>query len=67
MISLLPSTSPINVTNAAMASPVMSSLLPITAASATELCETSALSTSAVEILCPEIFITSSTRPNSQT
>jgi hypothetical protein len=46
--------------------PVRSSLRPQTAASATFLWSTSALSTSIVEIRWPEMFITSSTRPSSQ-
>ena len=50
----LPSSVPIKDTKAAIASPVISSLRPITAASATALCETNALSTSAVDILCPD-------------
>ena len=42
------------------------SVAPTTAASATFGCETSADSTSVVEIRWPETFITSSTRPSSQ-
>ena len=46
--------------------PVCSSLAPTTAASATCECPTSADSTSAVEIRCPDTFITSSMRPITQ-
>lgn len=48
-----PPDAPRRVTNAAMAWPDVSSLRPTTAASATASCETSADSTSAVEIRCP--------------
>ena len=54
------------VTNATIAVPVSSSGRPITAASATFSCETSALSTSIVPMRCPATFITSSTRPMTQ-
>ena len=53
-------------TNAQMAWPVVSSVTPTTAASATPECPTSADSTSAVEIRCPDTFITSSMRPSTQ-
>ena len=45
--------------------PVIASVAPTTAASATDGWETRADSTSVVEIRCPDTFITSSTRPNS--
>jgi hypothetical protein len=53
-------------TKAMIAWPVVSSVAPTTAASA--MCEwpTSADSTSAVEIRCPDTFITSSMRPSTQ-
>ena len=54
------------ITNALIAWPVVSSFVPTTAASATEGWPTSACSTSAVEMLCPDTSITSSTRPSSQ-
>src|SRR5450759_4872709 len=54
------------ITNAAMAFPVVASVLATTAASATAGCPTSACSTSAVEMLWPETSMTSSTRPRSQ-
>ena len=53
-------------TNAQMPWPVVSSVAPTTAASATPEWPTSADSTSAVEIRCPDTFITSSMRPSSQ-
>ena len=53
-------------TNATIACPVIASFAPTTAASATASCETSADSTSVVEIRWPETFITSSTRPINQ-
>ncbi len=53
-------------TNAQIACPVVSSLAPTTAASATPEWPTSADSTSVVEMRCPEMFITSSMRPSSQ-
>ena len=46
--------------------PVVGSVAPTTAASATVGWLTSADSTSVVEIRCPDTFITSSTRPSSQ-
>ena len=49
-----------------MAWPVVSSVAPTTAASATFSWETSADSISVVDIRWPETFITSSTRPSSQ-
>ena len=49
-----------------MAWPVAGSVAPTTAASATVGWETSADSTSVVEMLWPETSITSSTRPSSQ-
>ena len=55
-----------SVTNAKIAWPVTGSSRPMTADSATFGCETSADSTSVVEMRWPEIFITSSTRPISQ-
>src|SRR2546425_3948346 len=57
---------PRRVTKAKIAWVVTGSSRPITAASATLGCETSADSTSVVEMRWPEIFITSSTRPMSQ-
>jgi hypothetical protein len=60
------STPPLRVTKATIACPVVSSLAPTTAASATLGLSTSADSTSAVEIRWPEMFITSSTRPSTQ-
>ena len=57
---------PRRVTNAAMACPVVASVLPTTAASATAGWSTSADSTSVVEMLWPETSMTSSTRPSSQ-
>jgi hypothetical protein len=53
-------------TNAQMPWPVVSSLAPTTAASATPACPTNADSTSVVEIRWPDTFITSSIRPSSQ-
>ena len=53
-------------TNATMACPVVGSVAPTTAASATLGCETSADSISVVDIRWPDTFITSSTRPSSQ-
>src|SRR5579875_1428430 len=58
--------SPRRIVNATMAWPVTGSVAPTTAASATRGCETSADSTSVVEMLCPETSMTSSTRPSSQ-
>ena len=49
-----------------MPCPVVASVAPTTAASATVGCDTSADSTSVVEIRWPDTFITSSTRPSSQ-
>ena len=46
--------------------PVVSSVAPTTAASATAGWSTSADSTSVVEMRWPDTFITSSTRPSSQ-
>ena len=46
--------------------PVVASLAPTTAASATAGWSTSADSTSVVEMRWPDTFITSSTRPSSQ-
>src|SRR4051794_32047745 len=54
------------ITKAKIACPEISSFLPTTAASATDLWSTSADSTSVVEIRWPATFITSSTRPSSQ-
>src|SRR5262249_11374714 len=54
------------ITKALIDWPVVASVRPMTAASATNWCPTSACSTSAVEMLCPETSITSSTRPRSQ-
>ncbi len=62
----LPSLPPRSVTNAKIAWVVTGSSRPITAASATFGCDTSADSTSVVEMRCPETFMTSSTRPISQ-
>ena len=56
-------TPPLGVTKATTAVPVISSGRPTTAASATSLWETRALSTSMVPIRWPEMFITSSMRP----
>ncbi len=53
-------------TKATTAWPVVSSVAPTTAASATFGCDTSADSISVVESRWPETFITSSTRPSSQ-
>ena len=53
-------------TKAHTAWPVVSSVAPTTAASATFGCDTSADSISAVESRWPETFMTSSTRPSSQ-
>ena len=52
-------------TNATMPCPVVGSVAPTTAASATDGCDTSADSTSVVEMRWPETFMTSSTRPSS--
>ncbi len=52
-------------TNATIACPVVGSVAPTTAASATDGCDTSADSTSVVEIRWPLMFMTSSTRPSS--
>ena len=49
-----------------MASPVIGSGTPTTAASATAGWDTSALSISVVESRWPDTFMTSSTRPSSQ-
>ena len=54
------------ITNAQTAWPVISSVAPTTAASATFGCETSADSISVVESRWPDTFITSSTRPSIQ-
>ena len=54
---------PCSVTKATIAWPVVSSLAPTTAASATAGWSTSADSTSVVEMRWPDTFITSSTRP----
>ena len=56
---------PRRMTNATMAWPVVGSVAPTTAASATFGWETSADSTSVVEMRWPETCITSSTRPSS--
>ena len=68
--STIPSEPPwaldLRITNAQIAWPVWSSLAPTTAASATPECPTSADSTSAVEMRCPDTFITSSMRPRTQ-
>jgi hypothetical protein len=53
-------------TNALTAWPVVSSVAPTTAASATVGCDTSADSTSVVEMLWPATSMMSSTRPSSQ-
>ena len=66
MRSSSPTVVPFRVQKAAMAWPVRSSARPTTAASATAGWSTRADSTSSVEIRCPEMFITSSTRPRSQ-
>ncbi len=58
-------TFPRRITNATIACPVVASVAPTTAASATAGCDTSADSTSVVEIRCPDTFMTSSTRPSS--
>src|SRR5207247_682982 len=63
--STVGSTPPFTVTNATMACPVVSSLAPTTADSATSGWSTSADSTSVVEMRWPDTFITSSTRPSS--
>ena len=62
----VPSTPALTVTKAAIAWPLMSCDLPMTAASATALWSTSADSTSIVDTRWPEMFMTSSTRPSSQ-
>ena len=49
-----------------MAWPVVASLAPTTAASATDGWSTRADSTSVVEMRWPDTFMTSSTRPSSQ-
>ena len=56
----------LRVTKQTRAWPLSSSGRPTTAASATAGCETSALSTSAVPIRCPETLRTSSIRPTTQ-
>ena len=56
----------LRMTNAAMPVPLISSVMPTTAASATAGWSTSADSTSIVPIRWPATFITSSTRPMSQ-
>ena len=56
----------LRITKAKIAWPQMASLLPTTAASATERWSTRADSTSAVLIRWPATFMTSSTRPSSQ-
>ena len=53
-------------TKATIALPVIGSLAPTTAASATASWDTRACSTSVVEMRWPETFITSSTRPSTQ-
>ena len=53
-------------TNATTAWPVVSSVAPTTAASATDGCDTRADSISAVDSRWPDTFMTSSTRPSSQ-
>jgi hypothetical protein len=58
--------SPRRMTNATTACPVVWSAAPTTVASATAGWETRADSISVVESRCPEMFITSSTRPRSQ-
>jgi glutamate/tyrosine decarboxylase-like PLP-dependent enzyme len=65
-ISIEPSSPPLSVTYATIAWPVVASVRPQTAASATLGWSTSADSTSIVEMRWPETFITSSTRPSSQ-
>ncbi len=57
---------PRGMTNATIACPVVGSVAPTTAASATDGWLTSADSTSVVEMLWPDTSITSSTRPSSQ-
>ena len=57
---------PRSVTNAAIACPVVASVRPTTAASATAGWSTSADSTSVVEMLWPATSMMSSTRPSSQ-
>ena len=59
------STPPLRMTNATIACPVVGSVAPTTAASATFAWLTSADSTSVVEMLWPDTSITSSTRPSS--
>ena len=59
------STLPRRIENATIAWPVVGSVAPTTAASATDGCDTSADSTSVVEMLWPETSMTSSTRPSS--
>ena len=54
------------ITNATMPWPVVGSLAPTTAASATDGWPTSEDSTSVVEMRWPDTFMTSSTRPSSQ-
>src|ERR1700694_491951 len=61
-----PSWPDFRVTKATIAWPVCASFRPATAASATALWLTRALSISMVEMRWPETFITSSTRPSSQ-
>ena len=64
-VVLVASTLPLTVTNATIACPVVGSAAPTTAASATFGCDTSADSTSVVQMRWPEMFMTSSTRPSS--
>ena len=64
--SSVSATSPLMVTKATMPCPVVGSVAPTTAASATRGWLTSACSISVVEIRWPEMFMTSSTRPSSQ-
>src|SRR5882757_2093010 len=59
-------TLPRRITNATMPCPVVGSDAPTTAASATVGCETSADSTSVVEMLWPDTSMMSSTRPSIQ-
>ena len=59
-----PDSPALSVTNPLICSPFISSGFPITAASATAGCDTSALSTSADPILCPATFSTSSAPTN---
>ena len=66
VVSSVASTAPLSVTKATICCPVVSSTLPMHAASATSWWSTRADSTSVVEIRWPEMFMTSSTRPSSQ-